>query len=104
MKKFEETGTVTNIERTVHHCFTRFADNTAIVSECVAGDPIVPIPCRSRELGLFYGTLWCILHLDLHLHPYRVQLMQQLKPADHLQRRRYVEWVLEQQSVGGNFA
>ena len=30
--------------------------------------------------------------------------MQQLKPADHSQRRRYMEWVLEQQAVDGNFS
>ena len=51
-----------------------------------------------------YGTLWRILHLDLHLHPYKVQFTQQLKPADQLQRRRYMEWVLEQQAVNGNFS
>ena len=32
-------------------------------------------------------------------HPYNVQLIQQLKPADHLQHCRYLEWVLEQQWV-----
>ena len=36
------------------------------------------------------------MHLDLHLH--------QLKPADHSQRRRYVEWMLERQAVAGNFS
>ena len=42
--------------------------------------------------------------MDLHLPPYKVQFTQQLKPADHLQRRRYMEWVLEQQAVDGNFS
>ena len=30
--------------------------------------------------------------------------MQQLKPADHSQCLRYVEWALEQQAVDGNFS
>ena len=93
VKKFEKTGVVTNIKRSVHH---RFAENIGIVSESVAEDPNVSIPHRSQELGLSYGKLWRLLHLDLHLHPYEVQLTQQLKPADHLQRHRYIEWVLEQ--------
>ena len=76
------------------HCFVRSAENIAIVSESVAEDPNVSIPRRSQELGLSYGILWRILHLDLHLHPYKVQLRQQLKPVDHSKRRRYVEWVL----------
>ena len=64
----------------------------------------VSIPRRSQELGLPYGTLWRILHFDLHLHPYKVQLTQKLKAADHSQRRRYVEWVFEKQAVDGNFS
>ena len=71
--------------------FARSAENIAIVSESVAEGPNVLTPPRSQELGLSYGTLWLILHLDLHLHPYKVQFTQQLKPADHSQRRRYVE-------------
>ena len=69
------------------------------MSENVAEDPNVSIPCHSQELGLSYGTLWRILHVDLHLHPYKAQLTQQLKPDDHLQRHRYVEWVLR--TTGG---
>ena len=50
--KFEETGMVINIERAVHYRFACFAENIAIVSESVAEDTNVSIPCRSQELGL----------------------------------------------------
>ena len=63
MKKFEETGVVTQIERPVHYRFTRSAENIAIVSESVSEDPNVSIPRRSQKLGLSYGTLWRSLHL-----------------------------------------
>ena len=33
----------------------------------------------------------------LYLHPYKVHLMQQLKPGDE-------KWVFEQQAVDGNFS
>ena len=61
----------------------------------VAQDPNVSILRHSQELELSYGRLWRILHLDLHLH-------LQLKPDDYSQCRRYVEWVLKQQTVDGN--
>ena len=83
---------VTNIERPVHYRFAHSAENIAVVSGSVAEDSNVPIPRRSQEL-------WHILNLYLHIHPFKVHLTQQLKPADHSQRRRYVEWVLEQQDV-----
>ena len=50
------------------------------------------IPRHFQELGLFYSIL------------YKFQLTQHLKPADHSLRHRYVEWVLEQQPVDGNFS
>ena len=65
----------------------------------VAEDPNVSIPRRPQQLGVYYGILWRSLHLGRHPHPYKVQLMQELRPADHSQRRRYMEWVLEQQTV-----
>ena len=36
----------------------------------------VSIPRHSQKLGLSYGTLWRILHLDLDLLPYKVHLTQ----------------------------
>ena len=88
----------------MHHRFARCAENITIVSESVDEDPNMSIPSRSQELGLPYGILWRILLLDLHLHPYKLQLMQQLKPAEQSQYRRYIEWVLEQQALDGNFS
>ena len=104
VKEFEETGVVTNVEGPVHHRFARSVENNAIVSESVGENPKVSIPRRSMELGLSYGTLWRIFRIGLHLQLYKVRLTQQLKPADHSRRRRYVEWMLKQQAVDGNFS
>ena len=79
VKKFEEAGMVTNIPRP----FRSFAKNIAIACESIAEGPNVSILHRSQKLGLFYGILWRILHLGLHLHPCKVQHTQQLKPANH---------------------
>ena len=102
--KFEKTGSVTDATTPAHHRKARSMENIAAVSASVEEDPNLSIPRRSQQLGLSYGSLWRILHLDLHLHPYKVQLTQQLKPADHSLRRRYAEWVLEQQAVNDDFS
>ena len=68
VKKFEETGVVTNIERRVHHRFAHPVENIGIVNETVAEDPNVLIPYRSQELGLCYGTLRRILHFCIAAH------------------------------------
>ncbi|KAG8297997.1 hypothetical protein J6590_108292 [Homalodisca vitripennis] len=45
-----------------------------------------------------------ILHKDLNLHAYKVQLTQDLKPNDHFKRRQYAEWLVEQTEVNGDFS
>ena len=56
VKKFDETGVVTNIKRLMYHRFARLAENIGIVSESVAEDPHVSIPSPSQELGLVLPT------------------------------------------------
>ena len=69
---FGQTEVITNIERPVHHRFTRSTENIAIASKSIAEDPNVSIPLYPQKLGLSYGTLRRIFHLNLHLHPYKV--------------------------------
>ena len=76
LKKFEETGVITNIEKSVHHRFAPSAENIVIVSKSIAEETNVSITRRSQVLGLPYSTLWRILHSELHLHPYKVQLRE----------------------------
>ena len=49
VKRFEETRVVINIERPVHHRFARSSQNIAIVSESVAENPDVSLPCLPQE-------------------------------------------------------
>jgi len=73
------------------------------VRESVRENPRRSISHRSQELGLSTST-WRILRRDLGLHPYKIQLIQELKVNDHRQRRVFADWVLEQLEVNPNFA
>jgi len=57
-----------------------------------------------KELGLSATSTWRILRRDLDLHPYKIQLTQELKVNDHRQRRVFADWVLEQLEINPNFA
>ena len=103
VKKFEETGSIGDRVRPVRHRGVRSVENIAAVSESVAEYPELLIRRRSQLLGFSDGSLWRILHQDLHLHPYKIQITQELKLRDHEQRRIYADWVLEQQEVDSDF-
>lgn len=95
MQKFEESGSVKDRPTPVRQRRVRSAENIAAVRESVHENPRQSIPRRSQELGLSRMSTWRILHYDLHLHPYKVQLSQELKPNDHRLRREFASWALE---------
>ena len=43
------------------------------------------------------------MHKDLHLHTYKVQLAQALKPLDHSKRHEWAEWFQEMATADDQF-
>jgi len=104
MVKFESTGSINNQPTPVCRRNARSAENIAAVRESVRENPRRSISRRSQELGLSATSTWRILRQDLGLHPYKIQLTQELKVNDHRQRRVFADWVLEHLEVNPNFA
>ena len=77
---------------------------TSLLCESVRENPRRSISRCSQELGLSAILTWWILRRGLGLHPYKIQLTQELKVNDHRQRRVFADWVLEQLEVNPNFA
>ena len=103
-KKSEETGSIMDSKFPMRHRTGRPLDNIAAVSGSVAESPGTSLSHHSQQFDSPRSTMQRILTKDLHLHAYKIQLMQELKPTDHMQRREYVNWVLENQKVDGNFS
>lgn len=95
VQKFERNGSVLNIKTPQRVRPVRSEENVANIRESVAQEPKTSIRRRSQQLGLRYTSTQRILAKDLNLHPYKVQITQELKPRDHLQRRMFCEWMLQ---------
>lgn len=104
VQKFEVTGSVKNLPTPVRARSKRSVENIAAVRESVAANPKLSIPRRSQQLGIAQTTTWRILRKDLALKAYKIQLTQELKPADHRQRRIFVDWVLQNKAVNNDFS
>ena len=74
----------------------RTPETIAAVNESVEEDPNLSILRRAQVLGLCPSTTWKILRRDIGLHPYKIQLVQELKPRDHHMRRCFADWAQEQ--------
>lgn len=96
VSKFETTGSVTDRRAPLRERNARSAENIAAVRESVQENPKQSINRRAQELGLSSTSTWRILRRDLKLHPYKIQLTQELKPNDHRQRLTFANWALGQ--------
>ena len=70
----------------------RTPDNIAAVAESVCEAPSTSTHRRSQQLNFSQTSLRRILHNDLVLMPYKVQLIQKLKPIDHSMPFRFAKW------------
>ena len=72
----------------------RTEENIAVISASVTDDSEISFRRRLQQLGLFYSTTWKILRKDLGVKPFKIQLVQELKPHDLPQRLTFGEWAL----------
>jgi hypothetical protein len=49
----------------------------------------------SVETGIPRASVWRILHHQLHLHPYKLQLHQEITEMDKVARKEFAAWLLE---------
>lgn len=103
INKFEATGSVNNQPTPTRRRNVRSAQNVAAVRDSVRENPRQSISRRAQELRLSETSLRRILHLNLGMHPYKIQLTQELKINDHRQRRIFADWALEQLEVDPDF-
>ncbi|CAH2088890.1 unnamed protein product [Euphydryas editha] len=95
VNKFEETGSTTNIKQTGRPRSRRSEENIREVEISVRNDPESSSRKRSAALAIPRTSLRRILHLDLKLHPYKVQIVQKMKPNDYIQRKLLADTMLE---------
>lgn len=103
MDRFMSTFTLMDNIHPVRAHTVRTEEAIAAVEVSVTEDPNLSIRRRSQALGLCPSTTWKILRKDLGLHPYKIQLVQQLKPMDHRLRRTFGEWAENQLEVEPHF-
>ena len=85
VEKFETIGSVVDQSTSVCHRNARSDENIVAVLESVSEDSNLSIRRRAQELRLSQTSTWRqILHKDLDIFPYKIQLIQELKPNHHL--------------------
>lgn len=82
---------------------TRTARNEEEVLEAVATNPRTNTRAVAYEVGISQASVWRTVHEQL-LHPYHIQRVQALTPADFQRRREFSQWYINQTSDDGAFS
>ena len=89
IQRFQQYGSVSDLPRSGRPRSVRSQMNRERVRDSVQQEPGTSIRRRSHHFGMSRTSLHRILSDDLHLYPYKVQLVQNLKPTAHQQRLNY---------------
>ena len=71
---------------------SRNAGNCGRVEKAITQNPSKSTRRLAQKVNIPRTSVNRILKQDLHLYPYKVQVAQQLLPADKLQRKAFTEW------------
>ena len=96
VKKVKETGILIDKPKREKIKTVRTPENIVAVGESVREQPSTSIHGLSQQLNISETSLRRILHKDLGMTPYKVQLVQELKPIDHPKRFCFAKWACDQ--------
>lgn len=94
VQKFRATGSTVNNPRPGPSRTARTEENIQRVENSVLQNPRQSVRKRASSLALPKTTVQRILSKDMKLHPFKVQLVQALKPSDFIMRKEFCENML----------
>lgn len=96
VKNFRTKGVVTKIKPPGPVKSVRTTPNIEKVREAITKSPRRSVRKHAASLGLSERTVRRILHDDLHFHPYKMLMTQQLLTTDHATRLQFCERLLDE--------
>ena len=79
MTKFEISGSVLTLKSSKRKRSGRTGEQLVLLQDSVTVGPEQSICQRSQQLDIPTNSLHRSLHKDLHMHAYKIQLVQNLK-------------------------
>ena len=88
LKRFRQQGSVSDLPHTGRQVSVRKAENVALVEDSIAENPDTSIQRRATQIRMSRRSLPKLLR-ELHLFPYKIQVVQALQPTDLQSRLAY---------------
>ena len=95
VKKVKETGILIDKPKREKPKTVRTSENIVAVAESMREAPSTSIHRCSQQLNISETSLRRILHKDLGMTSYKVQLVQELNPIKNPMRFRFAKWACD---------
>lgn len=95
IENFRSSGSTLKRKPTGRPRSIRTPDNIERVRQAVLTSPHRPARRHATALHMSDRSVRRILHQELHFHPYKIAIVQQLKPHDYANRQRFVEQMID---------
>lgn len=102
VENFEQTGSVKKRKSSGRPRSARTPENVEAVQTAMTRSPHRSVRKVAAAVGVSRRSVQRILH-ELKFHPYKLQLVQELKPNDHLVRRQFCETVMNKINENADF-
>ena len=95
VQRFRATASSMNVPRPGPSRSSRTPENIELVESSLRENPRLSIRKRAASLGLPRAIIHEILKKDLKFHPFKIQIVQELKESDFDLRKNFCETMLE---------
>jgi hypothetical protein len=103
VQSFRERGSVVDKPHINRMRTVRTPANILSVRDAMSQSPNKSLRRLSQQVGISLSTVQKIVKADLHLHPYKIQVVQMLQPLDNHQRLAFATWLLQQANEDASF-
>lgn len=103
VRQLEETGSTLGRGTHGRRRSIRTPENVQLVRAAIEQSPTRSARRHAVALGISDRCLRRILHFDLNFHPFKIMMVQELSPADYVNRRTLCEQMLAQIPLEANF-
>jgi hypothetical protein len=98
--KFRTTGSVADVPRRGGPT-TVLTEKVTDIQASITASPWKSLWGLSQQSGVSLGFAYTAVRKKLHLYLYKVRVVQELKPNDHVRRTHYWQWFMEHVTPDG---
>ena len=99
IKKFKSTGSTKDLPRSGRRKTATTDAKIEEVRQKLAGIPGMSLTRVRASSGISIGSVHSIATKILELHPYKMKIVQSLKPPDYEKRIRFAKWLLSVRNI-----